>query len=227
MGLHLLDYLQFEDLAELCQQDNRWSFLCVIAPSGCRLPVPVNPIGILSSCRAWRRELLVVAHSRSDEPSSYACTVGAEVVESRFRGTSALTLTSGDLVATFLPDVGMTGVSLQYRGAEHLALPGGLAALRAGATLGIPLLAPWANRLATRAVSGRPCRRRPERPRPHDRRQRTPDATVCSSESPAGGSSVAAPGATPHGSAPPWTWTPRRSRSRTGSRCRSPHATPG
>jgi aldose 1-epimerase len=76
--------------------------------------------------------------------------VGAEVVEGRFRGTSALTLTSGDLVATFLPDLGMTGVSLQYRGAEHLALPGGLAALRAGATLGIPLLAPWANRLATR-----------------------------------------------------------------------------
>ena len=76
--------------------------------------------------------------------------MGAEVKESRFRGTSALTLTSGDLVATFLPDVGMTGVSLQYRGAQHLALPGGLAALRAGATLGIPLLAPWANRLATR-----------------------------------------------------------------------------
>jgi aldose 1-epimerase len=76
--------------------------------------------------------------------------VGAEVVESRFRGNSALSLTSGDLVATFLPDLGMTGVSLQYRGAEHLALPGGLAALRAGATLGLPLLAPWANRLATR-----------------------------------------------------------------------------
>lgn len=49
MGLHLLDYLQFEDLAELCQQDNRWSFLCVIAPL--RLPTatgsPVNPIAIL------------------------------------------------------------------------------------------------------------------------------------------------------------------------------------
>jgi kynurenine formamidase len=49
MGLHLLDYLRFEDLAELCQQDNRWSFLCVIAPL--RLPAatgsPVNPIAIL------------------------------------------------------------------------------------------------------------------------------------------------------------------------------------
>jgi kynurenine formamidase len=49
MGLQLLDYLQFEDLAELCQQENRWSFLCVIAPL--RLPAatgsPVNPIAIL------------------------------------------------------------------------------------------------------------------------------------------------------------------------------------
>lgn len=76
--------------------------------------------------------------------------MSTEVVEGRFRGTSSLALTSGDLVATFLPNLGMTGVSLQYRGAEHLALPGGLAALRAGATLGLPLLAPWANRLAAR-----------------------------------------------------------------------------
>jgi kynurenine formamidase len=49
MGLQLVDYLQFEDLAELCQQENRWSFLCVIAPL--RLPAatgsPVNPIAVL------------------------------------------------------------------------------------------------------------------------------------------------------------------------------------
>jgi kynurenine formamidase len=49
MGLHLLDYLRFEDLVQLCEQENRWSFLCVIAPL--RLPAatgsPVNPIAIL------------------------------------------------------------------------------------------------------------------------------------------------------------------------------------
>jgi galactose mutarotase-like enzyme len=39
---------------------------------------------------------------------------------------------------------------LRFRGNERLALPGGLPALRRGATLGLPLLAPWANRLATR-----------------------------------------------------------------------------
>jgi aldose 1-epimerase len=76
--------------------------------------------------------------------------VPVDVEESRFRGVPALTLTAGELVATFLPGLGMTGASLRYRGVEHLALPGGLAALRAGATLGLPLLAPWANRLATR-----------------------------------------------------------------------------
>lgn len=49
LGLHLLDYLQFEDLAPLCEVEDRWSFLCVIAPL--RLPAatgsPVNPIAIL------------------------------------------------------------------------------------------------------------------------------------------------------------------------------------
>jgi kynurenine formamidase len=49
MGLHLLDYLQFEDLAPLCEAAGRWSFLCVVAPL--RLPggtgSPVNPIAIM------------------------------------------------------------------------------------------------------------------------------------------------------------------------------------
>lgn len=49
MGLHLLDYLQFEDLAPVCETEGRWSFLCVIAPL--RLPdatgSPVNPIAVL------------------------------------------------------------------------------------------------------------------------------------------------------------------------------------
>ncbi|MGW0869304.1 cyclase family protein [Streptomyces sp. NPDC002740] len=49
MGLHLLDYLRFEDLAPLCAREGRWSFLCVVAPL--RLPAatgsPVNPLAIL------------------------------------------------------------------------------------------------------------------------------------------------------------------------------------
>jgi aldose 1-epimerase len=68
----------------------------------------------------------------------------------RFRGEAAIVLEAGDLRATFLPDVGMTGVSLRHRGREHLALPGGIDHLRSGGTGGLPLLAPWANRLASR-----------------------------------------------------------------------------
>jgi kynurenine formamidase len=49
LGLHLLDYLRFEELAAICAELSRWSFLCVIAPL--RLPTgtgsPVNPIAIL------------------------------------------------------------------------------------------------------------------------------------------------------------------------------------
>jgi kynurenine formamidase len=49
MGMHLLDYLQFDDLAPQCEAAGRWSFLCAVAPL--RLPggtgSPVNPIAIL------------------------------------------------------------------------------------------------------------------------------------------------------------------------------------
>lgn len=49
MGLQLLDYLQFEELGPICAEQDRWTFLAVIAPL--RLPEatgsPVNPIAIL------------------------------------------------------------------------------------------------------------------------------------------------------------------------------------
>jgi galactose mutarotase-like enzyme len=76
--------------------------------------------------------------------------VVTRATESRFRREPAITLEAGELTATFLPSVGMTGVSLRLRGREHLALPGGIDHLRAGGTGGLPLLAPWANRLASR-----------------------------------------------------------------------------
>jgi aldose 1-epimerase len=69
--------------------------------------------------------------------------------EGRFRGEPAVVLQNGDLRAVFVPGVGMTGVSLRLRNKEYLALPGGLDALRTGHTGGLPLLAPWANRLAS------------------------------------------------------------------------------
>ncbi len=48
-GVHLLDYLQFGDLLPLCEQQGRWSFLCVVAPLRLQAGTgsPVNPIAIL------------------------------------------------------------------------------------------------------------------------------------------------------------------------------------
>jgi kynurenine formamidase len=48
MGLHLLDWLQFDDLVTACEELGRWSFLCVIAPLRLRAGTgsPVNPIAV-------------------------------------------------------------------------------------------------------------------------------------------------------------------------------------
>jgi kynurenine formamidase len=48
MGLHLLDWLQLDDLVAVCDELSRWSFLCVIAPLRLRTGTgsPVNPIAI-------------------------------------------------------------------------------------------------------------------------------------------------------------------------------------
>ncbi|MFG2555859.1 cyclase family protein [Streptomyces sp. NPDC048581] len=49
MGVHLLDYLDLDELADVCSESARWHFLCVVAPL--RLPSatgsPVNPIAVL------------------------------------------------------------------------------------------------------------------------------------------------------------------------------------
>ena len=49
LGVYLLDYLQLDDLARMCEQASRWTFLCVIAPLRLRRATgsPVNPIAIL------------------------------------------------------------------------------------------------------------------------------------------------------------------------------------
>jgi aldose 1-epimerase len=74
------------------------------------------------------------------------------------RDPTARTLVAGDLEAVFLPSRGMLGASLRHRGIEMLRRVGDLEAAAAkGSTAGIPLLHPWANRLAGPAyrVAGR------------------------------------------------------------------------
>jgi aldose 1-epimerase len=63
---------------------------------------------------------------------------------------AGVTISSGPLEATFLPELGMLGSALRHRGEDLLALPGGLDGYRRGNVTGLPLLAPWANRLGAR-----------------------------------------------------------------------------
>ena len=74
--------------------------------------------------------------------------IGERIVE----GFSALTLSTreaGGIDVAFLPEAGMVGCSLRHRGDELLGQRGGLGVYVAErGTMGIPLLHPWANRLA-------------------------------------------------------------------------------
>jgi galactose mutarotase-like enzyme len=64
-------------------------------------------------------------------------------------------LRAGDLTTTWHPDTGMVCSSLRHRGEELLGQRGGLEDYRErGAAFGIPLLAPWANRLDAPELDG-------------------------------------------------------------------------
>src|SRR5436190_10114033 len=80
--------------------------------------------------------------------------------ERKVEGHVALTLANPELglEAAFVPGAGMVGCSLRHRGEELLGQRGGLRTYVAErSTMGIPLLHPWANRLARRrfSVAGR------------------------------------------------------------------------
>ena len=72
--------------------------------------------------------------------------------EREVEGLPALTLGSdeaGGIKATFVPGAGMVGCSMRHRGDELLGQRGGLRTyVEERGTMGIPLLHPWANRVA-------------------------------------------------------------------------------
>jgi aldose 1-epimerase len=94
--------------------------------------------------------------------------MAATAHETTREGYPAITLASGDLSATFVPQLGMIGASLTHRGEELLGQRNGLAAYEAkGSTMGIPLLHPWANRLSgmTYDAAGKSVTLDPDSPR--------------------------------------------------------------
>ena len=67
-----------------------------------------------------------------------------------FEDPSARTIVAGELEAVFLPGYGLLGASLRHQNVELLRRIEDLGAAAAkGSTAGIPLLHPWANRLAS------------------------------------------------------------------------------
>ena len=129
MGIHLLDYLQFEDLRRQCEL-------------GGTVGVPVRG-GAASDHRR---------HRFAAQPGGgvlMAAGYRSELTE--LAGFSACTLhdDTADLHATWLVGAGMLGASLVHRGAELLwqgAGPDAYAQERK--FMGIPFLHPWANRLS-------------------------------------------------------------------------------
>jgi aldose 1-epimerase len=91
-----------------------------------------------------------------------------EVRDESVDGLDGIALISHDydLKVAFVPGAGMVGQSLTHRGEELLGQRGGLAAYRQrGSSFGIPLLHPWANRLAgtTYSLGGRRVELDPDR----------------------------------------------------------------
>lgn len=67
--------------------------------------------------------------------------------------TAAVELTTGDTRVVVVPELGMVVAAFEVDGFDHVARPGGIAALRGGHTTGVPFLHPWANRLSRRSYS--------------------------------------------------------------------------
>ena len=76
-------------------------------------------------------------------------SVDGSVHVSTIDGVAAVTLEVGPTVFSVLPEVGLVGASLTHKGRHYLDFHGGPENARAGHTTGLPLLAPWANRLAS------------------------------------------------------------------------------
>lgn len=87
-----------------------------------------------------------VSASTTTAFTTTAFTTTARVIT--WQRGSAVELRAGSTTAIVVPELGMLIASFVVDGTEFVARPGGLAAYRAGHTTAIPLLYPWANRLA-------------------------------------------------------------------------------
>jgi len=113
-------------------------------------PPKVLPRPADSSTEAAVSAAKAAARASSTTPADGAGRPAGEVTVRRWKGEAAVVLSAGGYESTWLPEVGMLGVSLQWHGLELVAMPKTPAQVRKRSTSGIPLLYPWANRLGSR-----------------------------------------------------------------------------
>lgn len=90
------------------------------------------------------------AHASAPAPVEGVQRPAGEVAVQAWKGEAAVVLSAGGYETTWLPEVGMLGVSVKWHGLEVVAMPKTPAQVRKRSTSGIPLLHPWANRLGSR-----------------------------------------------------------------------------
>jgi len=81
-------------------------------------------------------------------PVATPAPVPPSIGHGSFEGLDAVMLGAGGYEMTVVPELGLLGASILADGREILSLHGGVDAYRQGHTTGLPLLHPWANRLA-------------------------------------------------------------------------------
>jgi galactose mutarotase-like enzyme len=113
-------------------------------------PPKVLPKPASSSTEAAVSAARAAATSGTTGPADEVGRPAGEIAVRAWKSEAAVVLSAGGYETTWLPEVGMLGVSLKWHGLEVVAMPKTPAQVRKRSTSGIPLLYPWANRLGSR-----------------------------------------------------------------------------
>src|SRR3954447_17779084 len=113
-------------------------------------PARLPPAPRTPCCAGLIRRAVTVSTPRATGAAMELMTTRApSVCRGTLEGFETVTLSAGELEASFAPGLGMAGVSLRHGGEELLDRRAGLSAYaERGAVMGIPILHPWANRLS-------------------------------------------------------------------------------
>src|SRR5262245_50908510 len=88
--MHLLDYLQLEELASVCEEASCWSFLCVIAHCGFRaVPAHRSTPSRLPDRDAWSTSRALAASASKNEIAETLALVASRRQHQRAPGRTS------------------------------------------------------------------------------------------------------------------------------------------